>query len=156
MSKVVKKSKEKLKLKPPKKGKKGKGKGAAGKKGASGKGKKKVVSSSGLGYIKKIYNPKTKRYVKLESQLGKSIEKRLNRLLKKKTRTADEQRYVDDILFSKFCKCTKSVIISESKKKCPDRKLPYAVCTNNVYIRRGLKIKSNASRECRKTFKWYK
>ena len=114
---------------------------------------------TGLGYVKKILNPNTGRYVKLESKLGKSISARLDKLVKKTTRTSKEQKYVDDILYSKFCKCTKSVIISQSKKKCPpcaDKRLPYAVCTNNVYIRRGMKIKSNGSSGCRKTFSWYK
>jgi len=150
MSKVVKKTtKPKLKLKSNKKGK------------ATKKTPKKTSKSkgSGLGYVKKILNPNTGRYVKLESKLGKSISKRLDKLVKKKTRTSKEQKYVDDILYSKFCKCTKSVIISQSKKKCPpcaDKRLPYAVCTNNVYLRRGMKIKSNGSSGCRKTFSWYK
>lgn len=111
-----------------------------------------------LGYTKKILNPRTNRYVNLESRLGKSITARLDKLLKQKKRTKTEQDYVDKILFSKFCKCTKTLIISESKKKCPpcpDKKLPYAVCTYNVYNRRGMRIKPNASRLCRKTFKWY-
>ncbi len=119
---------------------------------------KKVVKTATLNYTKKILNPKTNRYVKLETRLGKEITAKLNKLLKKKQRTKSEQEYVDKILFSKFCKCTKSLIISESKKKCPpcaDKKLPYAVCTYNIYNRRGLRIKPNASRLCRKTFKWY-
>ena len=121
--------------------------------------KKEVKPKATLGYTKKILNPRTNRYVNLESRLGKSITARLDKLLKQKKRTKAEQDYVDKILFSKFCKCTKTLIISESKKKCPpcpDKKLPYAVCTYNVYNRRGLRIKPNASRLCRKTFKWYK
>tara|TARA_B100000085_G_scaffold248491_1_gene243559 strand:- start:756 stop:1214 length:459 start_codon:yes stop_codon:yes gene_type:complete len=152
MSKVVKKTtkpKLKLKSKPSKK----KTVKKTTKKETKSKG------TGGLGYVKKILNPNTGRYVKLESKLGKSISKRLDKLVKKGTRTTKEQKYVDDILYSKFCKCTKSVIISQSKKKCPpcaDKRLPYAVCTNNVYIRRGMKIKSNGSSGCRKTFSWYK
>ena len=149
MSKLVKKTKKTGKVKKVKVKKTGAKKVVAPK-------PKKVAT---LGYTKKILNPRTNRYVNLESRLGKSITARLDKLLKQKKRTKAEQDYVDKILFSKFCKCTKTLIISESKKKCPpcpDKKLPYAVCTYNVYNRRGMRIKPNASRLCRKTFKWYK
>lgn len=148
MSKLVKKTKKTGKVKKVKVKKKVTKKVVAPK-------PKKVAT---LGYTKKILNPRTNRYVNLESRLGKSITTRLDKLLKQKKRTKAEQDYVDKILFSKFCKCTKTLIISESKKKCPpcpDKKLPYAVCTYNVYNRRGMRIKPNASRLCRKTFKWY-
>ena len=148
MSKLVKKSKKTGKVKKVKVKKK------VAKKIVAPKPKKVAT----LGYTKKILNPRTNRYVNLESRLGKSITTRLDKLLKQKKRTKVEQDYVDKILFSKFCKCTKTLIISESKKKCPpcpDKKLPYAVCTYNVYNRRGVRIKPNASRLCRKTFKWY-
>ena len=148
MSKLVKKSKKTGKVKKVKVKKK------VAKKVVAPKPKKVAT----LGYTKKILNPRTNRYVNLESRLGKSITTRLDKLLKQKKRTKAEQDYVDKILFSKFCKCTKTLIISESKKKCPpcpDKKLPYAVCTYNVYNRRGVRIKPNASRLCRKTFKWY-
>lgn len=148
MSKLVKKSKKTGKVKKVKVKKK------VAKKVVAPKPKKVAT----LGYTKKILNPRTNRYVNLESRLGKSITARLDKLLKQKKRTKAEQDYVDKILFSKFCKCTKTLIISESKKKCPpcpDKKLPYAVCTYNVYNRRGVRIKPNASRLCRKTFKWY-
>lgn len=148
MSKLVKKTKKTGKVKKVKVKKK------VAKKVIAPKPKKVAT----LGYTKKILNPRTNRYVNLESRLGKSITARLDKLLKQKKRTKAEQDYVDKILFSKFCKCTKTLIISESKKKCPpcpDKKLPYAVCTYNVYNRRGMRIKPNASRLCRKTFKWY-
>ena len=151
MSKLVKKTKKTSKVK------KVKVKKTTSKKVVKPKTKK-IVKKATLGYTKKILNPRTNRYVNLESRLGKSITDHLNKLLKQKKRTKAEQDYVDKILFSKFCKCTKSLIISESKKKCPpcpDKKLPYAVCTYNIYNRRGLRIKPNASRLCRKTFKWY-
>jgi len=117
---------------------------------------KKVVKKPTVNYVKKIINPNTNRYVKLESRLGKSIVARFEKLRVKKKKTAAEQKYVDTILYSKFCKCIKTVLIRESREECPDRKLPYAVCTYNVYNRRGLKAPSNASRGCRRTFGWYK
>jgi len=117
--------------------------------------KKLVKPGSLAGYRKKILNPKTNRYVFLDTKKGKDIEKYMNKLLKKKKLTKVEQKYVDNILYSKYCKCTKSIIISESKKECPNRQIPYAVCAKNVYLRKGLKPPSNASRLCRSTFKWY-
>jgi len=118
-------------------------------------GKKPVKPGSLAGYRKKILNPKTNRYVFLDTKKGKVIETKLNKLLKKKKLTKGEQDYVDTILYSKYCKCTKSIIISESKKECPNRQIPYAVCARNVYLRKGLKPPTNASRLCRSTFKWY-
>ena len=117
---------------------------------------KKLTKKSTLAtYRKKIINPKTKRYVFLDTKLGEQINKKFNELLKKKKRTAGEQKYVYTILYSKFCKCTKSIIIRESKKESPNKRLPYAVCTKKIYNNRKLKIPKNGARNCRKTFKWY-
>lgn len=117
--------------------------------------KKKPSPTPSLGYRRKILNPNTGRYVFLESKKGKELTARLEKIVKKKKPTKAEIAFRDEILYSKFCKCTKSIIISESKKECPDRKLPYAVCTYNVYNRKGLRIPSNGSRGCRTKFTWY-
>ena len=110
-------------------------------------------------YRKRIVNPDTKRFVYLDTSKGTQIKKKFQRILQKKekkqTLTTNETKFLDTILYSNFCQCTKSILIREYKKECPNKGLAYAVCTKRIYNNRGMKIPQNGSKKCRSTFKWY-
>ena len=108
----------------------------------------------------KILNPDTNRYVMVTSRKGKQVSKKYKTILQKKVDnkriTRSEREYMEKILYSKFCKCTKTVLLKEYKKECPNKGLAYGSCTKTVYKNKGLDPPFRAAGRCRETFKWYK
>tara|TARA_B100000674_G_C37847810_1_gene918507 strand:+ start:403 stop:744 length:342 start_codon:yes stop_codon:yes gene_type:complete len=107
----------------------------------------------------KIINPDTNRYVLKTSKKGQEVQKNYQELLakwRKKKLTKKEKKYLDTILYSKFCKCTKAILLKEYKKECPNKPLAYGACTKSLYKKRRIKVPPLASRKCKTTFKWYR
>ena len=109
----------------------------------------------------KIINPETNRYVFKTSRKGKEVQKRYQELLikwkgRKKKLTNAEKKYMHTILYSKFCKCNKALLLREYKKECPNKPLVFGSCTKSVYKNRRIKPPALAARKCKTTFQWYR
>ena len=91
---------------------------------------------------------KTKKARK--KRITKRKEKRVpndeyQRLLKKKRLTKKDKSRRDKALKQRYCACLKKL---ENNPKLKNS--AFAICTNSIYLRRGLPVPPNIARECKK------
>jgi len=63
----------------------------------------------------------------------------------KRKMSLKDKKLLDDALYTKYCMCLKKL---EGSKKGN----PYPICMNSIYLNRGFKAPTGASRNCKKTF----